>query len=72
MPRTFRRPFPAAEKQIPALAERLKLARLRRGLSTSLFAERLGASRDTLNRLEKDEGNICDKHVHARAPRPRT
>ena len=59
MSRTFQRPFPSAEKQIRALAERLKLARLRRGLSTSLFAERLGVSRDTLNRLEKGEGNIA-------------
>ncbi|MDN7182061.1 helix-turn-helix domain-containing protein [Caballeronia sp. SEWSISQ10-4 2] len=59
MPRTFQHPFPAVEKQLRALAERLKLARLRRGISTSLFAERLGVSRDTLNRLEKGDGNIA-------------
>lgn len=59
MPRTFQRPFPSVEKQIRALAARLKLARLRRGISTSLFAERLGVSRDTLNRLEKGDGNIA-------------
>jgi transcriptional regulator with XRE-family HTH domain len=59
MPRTFQRPFPFVEKQIRALAARLKLARLRRGISTSLFAERLGVSRDTLNRLEKGDGNIA-------------
>jgi transcriptional regulator with XRE-family HTH domain len=59
MPRTFQRPFPTVEKQLCALAERLKLARLRRGISTSLFAERLGVSRDTLNRLEKGDGNIA-------------
>jgi transcriptional regulator with XRE-family HTH domain len=59
MPRTFQRPFPSVEKQIRALAERLKLARKRRGISTSLFAERLGVSRDTLSRLEKGDGNIA-------------
>jgi transcriptional regulator with XRE-family HTH domain len=59
MPRTFQRPFPSVEKQIRAFAERLKLARMRRGMSTSLFAERLGVSRDTLNRLEKGDGNIA-------------
>jgi len=59
MPRTFQRPFPSVEKQIRAFAERLKLARMRRGISTSLFAERLGVSRDTLNRLEKGDGNIA-------------
>ncbi|MGX7005007.1 helix-turn-helix transcriptional regulator [Caballeronia sp. KNU42] len=59
MPRTFQRPFPSVERQIRALAERLKLARMRRGMSTSLFAERLGVSRDTLSRLEKGDGNIA-------------
>ncbi|MDE1005761.1 MAG: helix-turn-helix transcriptional regulator, partial [Paraburkholderia fungorum] len=42
-----------------ALGERLKLARLRRELSTILFAERLGISRDTLSRLEKGDPNIA-------------
>jgi transcriptional regulator with XRE-family HTH domain len=28
-------------------------------MSTSLFAERLGVSRDTLSRLEKGDGNIA-------------
>ncbi len=42
-----------------ALGERLKLARLRRELSTVLFAERLGISRDTLSRLEKGDPNIA-------------
>jgi transcriptional regulator with XRE-family HTH domain len=59
MARTFKRPFPSVEKQICALGERLKLARLRRELSTVLFAERLGISRDTLSRLEKGDPNIA-------------
>ncbi|RKE39753.1 helix-turn-helix protein [Paraburkholderia sp. BL23I1N1] len=59
MPRTFNRSFPSVEKQMRALGERLKLARLRRELSTVLFAERLGISRDTLSRLEKGDPNIA-------------
>ncbi|MFL9990723.1 Helix-turn-helix domain-containing protein [Burkholderia sp. GAS332] len=59
MPRTFKRPFPSVEKQMCALGERLKLARLRRELPTVLFAERLGISRDTLSRLEKGDPNIA-------------
>lgn len=42
-----------------ALGQRLKVARLRRGLSTVLFAERMGISRDTLNRLEKGDATIA-------------
>jgi len=59
MSRTFQRPFPSVEKQMRALGERLKLARLRRELTTVLFAERLGISRDTLSRLEKGDPNIA-------------
>ncbi len=59
MPRSFRRPFPSVEKQIGALGQRLKVARLRRKISAILFAERIGVSRDTLNRLEKGDPNIA-------------
>jgi len=59
MPRTFQPPFPSVTKQVEALSHRLKLARLRRKLSTVLFAERIGVSRDTLNRLEKGDPNIA-------------
>ena len=59
MSRSFRRPFPALEKQMQALGQRLRLARLRRSLSTVLFAERMGVSRDTLNRLEKGDPAIA-------------
>jgi transcriptional regulator with XRE-family HTH domain len=59
MPRTFRPLFPALDRQVRALGERIRLARLRRKLSTTLFAERIGISRDTLNRLEKGDGNIA-------------
>lgn len=59
MGRTFQRPFPAVEKQMLAFGERLRLARLRRGITTVLFAERMGVSRDTLNRLEKGDPAIA-------------
>jgi transcriptional regulator with XRE-family HTH domain len=59
MPRTFRRPFPNTERQINLLGQRLRNARLRRRISTILFASRVGVSRDTLNRLEKGDPNIA-------------
>jgi transcriptional regulator with XRE-family HTH domain len=59
VPRTFQRPFPSAVKQSQALGERIRLARLRRKLSTILFAERIGVSRETLRRLEAGESNIA-------------
>ncbi len=53
------RPFPALAKQLAALGLRLRTARLRRGLGTVLFAERMNVSRDTLNRLEKGDPGIA-------------
>ncbi|WGS53823.1 helix-turn-helix domain-containing protein [Paraburkholderia sp. D15] len=58
MPRTLFRPFPSVDKQMRSLGERLKLARLRRAVPASLFAERLGISRDTLHRLERGDPGI--------------
>ena len=59
MPRRFHPSFPSVEKQIHALGERLRLARLRRGISSVLFAERMGISRATLGRLEKGDPTIA-------------
>lgn len=59
MGRTIRRAFPAVERQMQGLGERLRMARLRRRLSTIVFAERVGISRDTLNRLEKGDPVIA-------------
>jgi transcriptional regulator with XRE-family HTH domain len=59
MSRTFQPPFPSVQKQMRALGQRLKIARLRRKISTILFAERIGVSRDTLNRLEKGDPSIA-------------
>lgn len=59
MARTFQRPFPQVAKQIQELGERIRLARLRRELSTILFSERMGVSRETLRRLEAGDPNIA-------------
>lgn len=59
MPRTFQRPFPHVERQLRAFGQRLRDARLRRGISTVLFADRTGVSRDTLNRLEKGDPTVA-------------
>jgi transcriptional regulator with XRE-family HTH domain len=42
-----------------AFGERLRAARLRRRVTTILFAKRMDISRDTLNRLEKGDGTIA-------------
>jgi transcriptional regulator with XRE-family HTH domain len=59
MPRTFQRSFPSLARQAQELGERMRLARLRRKLSTVLFAERMGVSRETLRRLEAGDANIA-------------
>jgi transcriptional regulator with XRE-family HTH domain len=52
----IRRPLsPDVSKKLRALGERICLARMRRGISASLMAERLGISRTTLGRLEDGE-----------------
>jgi transcriptional regulator with XRE-family HTH domain len=59
MTRTFRRPFPSVERQMRSFGERLRAARMRRRITTILFAKRVDISRDTLNRLEKGDGTIA-------------
>src|SRR4051812_47496264 len=58
MGRRVRKPFPQASRQMEALGDRLRHARLRRNLTGVLFAERMGVSRDTLHRLEKGDPGI--------------
>ena len=53
------RPFPSIERQLKSFGERLREARLRRGITTVLFCERMNVSRDTLNRLEKGDASIA-------------
>lgn len=52
-------PFPSVVRQLKELGERLRLARLRRQLTTELFAERMGISRETLRRLELGDPTIA-------------
>lgn len=59
MARNFQRAFPAAERQMAALGQRLRLARLRRRMPTVQMAERMGVSRDTLHRLEKGDSAVA-------------
>lgn len=59
MPRTFHPLFPSLARQVRALGERIRLARLRRRLSSTVFAERVGISRDTLHRLEKGDATVA-------------
>jgi transcriptional regulator with XRE-family HTH domain len=42
-----------------AFGARLRAARMRRHITTILFAKRMGISRDTLNRLEKGDATIA-------------
>jgi transcriptional regulator with XRE-family HTH domain len=59
MPRTYPAFFPKAKRQLESLGNRLREARLRRKIAASHFAERLGVSRDTLNRLERGDPAIA-------------
>ena len=58
MGRRVRKPFPQASRQLEALGDRLRTARLRRKLTGVVFAERMGVARDTLHRLEKGDPGI--------------
>ncbi len=58
MPRTSTRPLPAVTRLLSALGENLRLARLRRGLSATLVAERAGMSRPTLRAIERGDAGV--------------
>lgn len=47
--------LPSSNRALTALGERLRLARKRRKITTVLMAQRVGVSRDTLNRVEKGD-----------------
>ena len=59
MPKKNHPSLPSVLKQLTALGERMRLARLRRKLSTELFSERVGVSRETLRRLEQGDPSIA-------------
>lgn len=51
--------FPSVLRQLAALGERMRLARMRRRITAELFSERMGVSRETLRRLEKGDPGIA-------------
>ena len=59
MPRTLPVLFPATARQLEALGERLRLARLRRQFSAATVAERAGITRSTLHRAEKGDAGVA-------------
>lgn len=50
--------LPKLERLSQGLGQRIKAARLRRKISATLFAERLGVSRNTLMRLEQGDAAV--------------
>jgi transcriptional regulator with XRE-family HTH domain len=58
MPRTSPTLFPSSTRQLTALGERLRLARLRRRYSAESVAKRAGIVRATLYRVEKGDAGV--------------
>ena len=50
--------LPSQRKTLTALGENIKLARLRRELSSEQVAERAGISRNTLTKIERGEEEL--------------
>ena len=51
--------LPGTEEVLATVGEQIKLARLRRGLSAELVAERAGISRASLWKVEKGEPSVA-------------
>lgn len=58
MPRQAPLAFPAESRLLADFGERLRLARLRRRLTTTTVAERCGISRPTLAKLERGDPSV--------------
>lgn len=58
MARTIKPATPALEKLLQQLGENIRLARLRRRLSTTMLAERAGMTRNTLRSIERGDGGV--------------
>lgn len=59
MPAKSKPIYPSEQKILADLGERIKLARLRRGISAEVLAERSAISRVTLHRAEKGQSAIA-------------
>jgi transcriptional regulator with XRE-family HTH domain len=58
MPRTAPTLFPATARQLAALGQRLRVARLRRSYSAQSVAQRAGIARATLYRVEEGDPGV--------------
>ena len=58
MPRKSTSPHPVVRRLLKGLGENIRLARLRRGFSMELVAERAGMSRPTLRAIENGEPGV--------------
>ena len=58
MPKQTTSPHPAVRRLLRELGENIRLARLRRGFSMALVAERAGMSRTTLGAVESGEPGV--------------
>ena len=58
MPRQTTSPHPAVQRLLRELGENIRLARLRRGFSMEVVAERAGMSRTTLRAVERGEAGV--------------
>lgn len=66
MPKKSPTPLPPAYAQrLAHLGERLRAARLRRKFTTTLMAERMGTSRETLRRIELGDASVAFGHYFA-------
>ena len=58
MARRTTTPHPAVQRLLRELGENIRLARLRRGFSTTLVADRAGMTRPTLQAVERGEAGV--------------
>lgn len=58
MKRRFPRPLPEAERKAIALGERIRAARIRRGMTQTKIALRARSNRVTVARLERGETSV--------------
>jgi transcriptional regulator with XRE-family HTH domain len=58
MGRKSSQPSPVIEDILAQLGEKIKLARLRRKITTIMLSERAGMTRSTLRSIERGDGNV--------------
>lgn len=58
MPKNTLNLLPTVHRTLVSLGEKIRLARLRRDLSSEMVAERAGISRQTLSALENGSGSV--------------